>query len=168
MPPSDLTRAELEVMHRDIVDDLEDLRQTLVWVEEQIKALPPEVDGRKPYTRGDQAKIRDWMRRQHRPVYIKEVAEALNISVGQAKYRLDDLYEKGTLGRGRQGRVLFYWYEKPGAKKSPLRAPLPPRSKPKLSGGEVPYSGKRNKMAMRERGVLGPDFKKIMKKRKEI
>lgn len=158
------TKRDLQDMLRDVDADLRDLRRREVelealveWIKERLLEYPVLARDGRIRRSVAVATIRDYCRGAERRVTAQLLAEHFSISIGQARAKLDKLWEQGTLVKIKPDvGPAEYEFDKP----LPTRLPgdrsvslVQPEDEPlKLVGsGPVPKTGKAHPSVKRRR-----------------
>lgn len=169
-----LTRKDLEEMleatRSDIVDcsaELEELQQQEEWINSELDRLPRMLrDG--PRRRSIPVEeVRDYLRRRgEEGATVQEVMDRFDIGQVQAKKHLDSLHAGGTatkiISDVGPSRYQLDPATDHGGKRTKQKS-----VGPKIANAGVPHTGRAAPMAMRRRGIVGPEFKKKMKGRRK-
>jgi hypothetical protein len=159
-----ITRAELEVMQSDLrldraalLEALAAIDESLLWVDNEL-ALRPRMrrDGAERRSI-DPAEVRDYMRARGMEASPAQCAKHFDISIGQARKRLEELADAEILIRVNLdgSRERLYRYVKPIPGSPPRRLPKGGRrakKSPVVSG--IAGTGKQHRNRKKRRGAI--------------
>lgn len=108
----ELGRDELEGLREELVAEIEDLEETIAWIDAELALLPAAANGRKAWRHAELADVRTFIQREGECT-LADVARGLGISVASAGRKCQALELGGTLtsrrmGPGQGGGKLHY------------------------------------------------------------